>query len=187
MAKKLILTVVLLLAGTVVLCLLHRETSCGVLLSLAIVLGTTAYHIAMRLLVGLAFNTAMGNKANCEKRWYRVGAFEMSIYKKLKVRKWKRKLPSYDSALFDPRIHSWDEIAQAMCQAELVHETIVVLSFLPIVEGVWFGEYLVFIATSLFAAAFDMLFVMAQRYNRQRIMRLRSKTAPLVSNGRASA
>ena len=65
-------------------------------------------------------------------------------------------------------MHTWDEIAQAMCQAELVHETIVVLSFLPVAASVWFGAAAVFLVTSLAAAAFDLMFVMMQRYNRGR-------------------
>ena len=59
-----------------------------------------------------------------------------------------------------------------MCQAELVHETIVVLSFLPILAGIWFGDFPVFIITSLVAAMVDMSFVIMQRYNRQRIMKV---------------
>ena len=59
-----------------------------------------------------------------------------------------------------------------MCQAELVHETIVVLSFLPIAGGIWFGAYPVFIITSVLADGYDLLFVMMQRYNRQRVLTL---------------
>ena len=81
-------------------------------------------------------------------------------------------MPTYDRTLFDPRVHTWVEIAQAMCQAELIHETIALLSFLPIAAGIWFGAYPVFIVTSALAAGCDMLFVMMQRYNRQRIMKL---------------
>ena len=68
------------------------------------------------------------------------------------------------------KTHTWDEIAQAMCQAELVHETIVILSFLPILAGIRFGAYPVFIITSVLAAAFDMMFVIMQRYNGPRIV-----------------
>lgn len=60
----------------------------------------------------------------------------MAVYEKLKVKERKRKMPTYNPKLFDPRIHTWNEIAQAMCQAELIHETIVVLSFLPVVSGI---------------------------------------------------
>ena len=49
---------------------------------------------------------------------------------------------------------------------------IVVLSFVPIVAGVWFGVYPVFVITSILAAMFDLIFVMIQRYNRQRVIKL---------------
>ena len=109
---------------------------------------------------------------------YRCGEFTilstvlMAVYEALKVKRWKRRMPTYDNALFDPRLHTWDEVAQAMCQAELVHETIALLSFLPIAAGLRFGAYPVFIVTSVLSAGYDLLFVMMQRYNRQRIMAL---------------
>lgn len=168
---------ILFAAGTGVMALLYIKTSCGVLLSLAITFGTIAYHFAMRLLTGLVFSVVMNNRADYRKKWYQVSEFEMTVYKKLKVKKWKGKMPTYDPSLFDPRIHTWDEIAQAMCQAELGHEVIVVLSFLPILEGIWFGDYPIFIVTSVLSAGFDMLFVMMQRYNRQRIIKLMDKRA----------
>ncbi len=160
------------LTGTVILSLLYKSTSAGILLSLAITFGTITYHFVMRLLVALVFNSVMQNKADYRKRWYQVGKFEKMIYEKLRVKKWKNRMPTYDLSLFNPKLHTWDDIAQAMCQAELVHETIAVLSFLPILEGIWFGAYPVFIITSVLSAMFDMMFVMIQRYNRQRIIKL---------------
>lgn len=38
-------------------------------------------------------------------------------------------MPTYRPDWFDPRLHSWKEIAQTMCQSEVVHEIIAVLSF----------------------------------------------------------
>ena len=160
------------LAATVILAISYKVTSSGILIPLAITSGTIAYHFVMRLMVGLAFHATMRNKADYRKRWYQVSKREMAVYEKLKVKQWKRRMPTYDPALFDPRLHTWEEIVQAMCQAELVHETIAVLSFLPILAGVWFGEYPVFIVTSVLAAACDMVFVIMQRYNRQRVMKL---------------
>ena len=74
--------------------------------------------------------------------------------------------------MFDVKVHSLQEIVQAMCQAELIHEMIVVLSFVPIVAGVCFGAYPVFVITSALAAMLDLMFVMVQRYNRQRVIKL---------------
>ena len=160
------------LAATVSLALSYKVTSSGILLPLAITSGTIAYHFVMRLMVGLAFHATMRNKADYRKRWYQVSKREMAVYEKLKVKQWKRRMPTYDPALFDPRLHTWEEIVQPMCQAELVHETIAVLSFLPILAGIWFGEYPVFIVTSVLSAACDMVFVIMQRYNRQRVTKL---------------
>ncbi len=160
------------LAATVILAISYKVTSSGILLPLAITSGTIAYHFVMRLMVGLAFHATMRNKADYRKRWYQVSKREMAVYEKLKVKQWKRRMPTYDPALFDPRLHTWEEIVQPMCQAELVHETIAVLSFLPILAGIWFGEYPVFIVTSVLSAACDMVFVIMQRYNRQRVTKL---------------
>ena len=160
------------LAATVILAISYKVTSSGILLPLAITSGTIAYHFVMRLMVGLAFHATMRNKADYRKRWYQVSKREMAVYEKLKVKQWKRRMPTYDPALFDPRLHTWEEIVQAMCQAELVHETIAVLSFLPILAGIWFGEYPVFIVTSVLSAACDIVFVIMQRYNRHRVTKL---------------
>ena len=92
------------------------------------------------------------------------------------MKKWKKYFPTYDPNVFDKKQHSWDEIAAATCQSELVHETIVVLSFLPIVFSVWFGATLVFTLTSIFSALFDLTFVMIQRYNRPRVLKVLNHT-----------
>ena len=68
-----------------------------------------------------------------------------------------------------------EQILRNMCGAELVHETIMVLSLVPIGFSRIFGELPVFLATSLAACLFDGLFVMAQRYNRPRLVRLAQK------------
>ena len=165
-------TTLIIATLTILTVALYNATSIDIILTFAITLGTTSYHFIMRLLVGLIFNQVMRNRADYTKSWYQVSNFENRIYKKLNVKKWKNRMPTYDSSLFDTKIHSLQEIVQAMCQAELVHEMIVVLSFVPIVAGVWFGVYPVFVITSILAAMFDLIFVMIQRYNRQRVIKL---------------
>lgn len=150
---------------------------CDWAISFAITFGTIFYHLAMRLLVGLVLNRTMQNKADCSKRWYQLRPFEVRLYQALRVKKWKGNMPTYDPSLFDPKLHSWDEIAQAMCQAEIVHELIAVLSFLPLLAAIPFGAFGVFLTTSLLAALFDLCFVVMQRYNRPRILKLIRKNA----------
>ena len=172
MAKTMKITAILSLLLTVICTLLHIKTVNDILLTLAITFGTIAYHFCMRLLVGEVINALLHNKVDYNKKWFKVGQTELSLYNKLKVKNWKTKMPTYDKSLFDSNEHSWDEIAQAMCQSEIVHETIVVFSFLPIVSAVWFGSMPVFIITSVLSAGFDLMFVIMQRYNRPRIFKL---------------
>ena len=81
-------------------------------------------------------------------------------------------MPTYDPDTFSNKKHTWDEIAQAMCQAELIHETNIVLSFVPLIASVPFGSFDVFFITSICSAVFDLLFVIIQRYNRPRIVKM---------------
>ena len=142
---------------------------------LAITFGTCFYHFAMRLLVGQIIHRKMQNKAEYRKAWYQLRPFEQKLYRLLKVKSWKGKMPTYDPGVFNPRMHSWEEIAQAMCQAEIVHEVIAVLSFLPLLAAIPFGAFPVFLITSLLAALYDLSFVVIQRFNRPRIIKFIEK------------
>ena len=157
---------------TIFFAVLHRITEDDLAFTLMITFGTISYHFVMRLLVGFVIDLLLKNHVDYYARWFRVSSAEQEFYKKIKVKKWKGKLGTYDPSCFDSKIHSWDEIVQAMCQAELVHEVIIILSFLPIFASVPFGALPVFAVTSVLAAGFDTMFVIMQRYNRPRIMRL---------------
>lgn len=172
MAKTMKLVAVLSVIATICFSVLYIYNSVSVFRSLAITFGTTAYHFCIRLIVGALFNFFMKNRADYTKKWYQVKAWEQSLYVKLKVKKWKNKMPTYDIDVFDVSKHTWDEIAQASCQSELVHETDIVFSFVPIIFSVWFGSLAVFIITSVLGALFDLMFVIMQRYNRPRILKM---------------
>ena len=175
MAKSMKIISIVTLLLTIVFALLYHHFANSVFLTVAISTGTTAYHFVFRLIVGYIFDITMKNNVNYNKRWFRVGKGELKFYKFLKVKRWKDKMPTFDPKAFDTSNRTWEQIAQATCQSELVHETNVVLSFLPIIASVWFGEILVFVVTSVLSAIFDLLFVFMQRFNRQRILRLQAR------------
>ena len=184
MAKKMKAIALFSTLGTVLCAVFCMFTHNGLFRVLAITFGTTAYHFVMRLLVGTVIDLLLHNHVDYRRKWFQVSAAEEKFYKKLGVKKWKTNMPTYDPRCFDPKLHSWDAIAQAMCQAELVHEVIILLSFVPVLAGIPFGQMWVFVVTSLLAACFDAMFVILQRYNRPRILRLlqnrHSKAAPYV-------
>ena len=150
----------------------YRLTGRAPFLALAITFGTIAYHFLMRLAVGGLFSLIMKDRADLSGRWYRQRAWEPRLYSLLGVKNWKRILPTYKPEAFDLSKHSPSEVAEAMCQAELVHETCAVLSLVPILFAIPFGELAVFLITSILCFVMELALVAAQRYNRPRIMRL---------------
>ena len=172
MARKMKATALLSILFTMLCAVLYRNKGIGLLLTLAITFGTISYHFVMRLLVGLVIDLLLNNHVDYRAKWFQVGDTERKLYEKLKVKKWKGKMGTYDPDCFDSKIHSWDEIAQATCQAELVHEVIMIFSFVPVFATIFFGAFGVFLITSVLAACFDAMFVIMQRYNRPRIIKL---------------
>ncbi len=170
MAKRFKIAAVAALGLTIIAAVLYCVSKIGVFLTLSITFGTIAYHLIMRLSVSALVNRGMRNTADFNKKRYRVGTREMMFYKKIKLQKHKGKMPTFNPDLYDPRKHSWEEIAGVMCQSEIVHEINALLSFMPIFAGFKFGAFPVFIVTSVLAAGYDLIFVMIQRYNRQRIV-----------------
>lgn len=103
---------------------------------------------------------------------FRIRSYEPRLYQILHVKKWKTKVITASPDQFDLRKISPRELLHSVLQAELVHRVIMVLSFLPLLLIIPYGVPLVFILTSVLACLFDLIFVMIQRYNRPRVIRL---------------
>ena len=141
----------------------------------AISVGTTAYHFVMRLIVGFVIPRITGYRFDYRKSWFQPKKWESSLYRKLKVKQWKGHLPTYAPGQFSLKTNSTLQVIQNMCGAEVVHELIMVLSFLPLLLFPVFGEFAVFFITSLLSALFDSIFVIAQRFNRPRLVQIYEK------------
>lgn len=140
--------------------------------TITITIGVTLYHFVMRLVVGTLVNVIMKNKANHNNIWFREKRFESKLYKVLGVRKWKKRLPTYSPETFDTTRKTIKEIVGATCQAEIVHEIIMVFSLFPIIAMPYLGGAVAIIITSVLATLFDFLFVILQRYNRPKLVRV---------------
>ena len=160
-------------AGFLTLCftVLQFIFSKGWLLSCAITFGTCFYHFIMRLFIG----AVVPNTFDPRSRWFQPRPWETALYKKLRLKRWKDRVPTYDPTAFSLQHHTLAQILGNMCQAEVVHELIVLGSFLPLSFALVFGSFGVFAITSVLAAAVDCLFILLQRYNRPRLMRLLEK------------
>jgi len=170
--NKMILITVFLLAGFAISFPVFVVTQNNIAKTVAITLGVTLYHFAMRLSVGTVVNSLMNNKADCNHAWFREKSFENKLYRVMRVRKWKKYLPTYDPDTFDTSRKTVREIVGASCQAEVVHEVIMVLSLLPIIFIPFLGGAAALLTTSVLAMLLDSLFVILQRYNRPRLIRV---------------
>ncbi len=152
--------------------LVYPESWC---LTSAVSVGVTAYHFIMRLFIGWLVPAATSYRFLYRSAWFQPRSWEPKLYRLLHLRRLKNYLPTYDPNQYDLSQNTLHQIICHTCRSEIVHEIIMVLSFLPLVLIPAFGEPGVFVVTSLIAALADSLFVMAQRYNRPRLVRLYDK------------
>lgn len=117
-------------------------------------------------------NVIFHNNFDYNRKWFQEKKFEKHLYKVLKVKKWKDKMPTFAPEMMDLKMHTLKEIAGAMCQSEVVHSIITVLCFVPILATLIWGTFWVFFITSALSACVEIMFVIMQRYNRPRIIRI---------------
>lgn len=173
--NKVRIIAVTLIVGALTLCFGagYRHAGADWLLSAAITFGTFFYHLAMRLVVGAAVPVPK----RTDSRWFQPRSFERELYRVLKVRQWKGHLPTFLPEQFSLGQAGIEGVLRNSCKAEIVHELIMVLSFLPVLAIPNLGAPGVFWATSVLSALFDGCFVAIQRYNRPRLLRLAKKEA----------
>ena len=172
MKKRMVSVTIISLIGLLVSGIAYHFTENRIIFSAAITFGTIFYHLAIRLAVGLLIDAKYHNQMDYTKPWFREKDLERKLYRALQVKKWKKWLPTFTPQEFDIKSRSVTQIVQATCQAEVVHEINMVLSFVPVVFSVWFDSLGVFLLTSCVAFLFDGIFVIMQRYNRPRLVRL---------------
>lgn len=169
----LIIFTIALMIMTIVFWLLHRKYDADWMMAVAITLLTFLYHFAMRLIVGEAVTVIFKGRDFPQNRLgFRIHDFEKLLYRKIGVKKWKANTVTAKPEQFDIKSISPNELLHNVMQAELVHRIIMILSFVPVLFIIPFGQPTVFIITSIFACFVDMQFVIIQRFNRPRVITL---------------
>ncbi|MCQ2593153.1 MAG: hypothetical protein MJ188_10270 [Treponema sp.] len=102
--------------------------------------------------------------------WFEQADWEKNLYKKLKVKNWKNKLPTYDSSMFKIKSGSKEEVIKLMIQSENVHLLLVFLSYVPILWGKYFGHWGIMVLMAFIFSIVHIPFVIVQRYNLPRII-----------------
>ena len=102
--------------------------------------------------------------------WFKQMDWEKNLYRKLKVKEWKNKLPTYDSSMFRIKSGSKEDVIKLMIQSENVHLLLIFLSYVPIFWGILFGHWFVMIVMAVAFSIVHIPFVIVQRFNLPRII-----------------
>lgn len=169
------LSTLITVGGTAVLIALYFVFPSDGLLIAAIAMGTFCFHSNFRGIVGKLVTKYLRPRMDPRSFWFRQHRFEPGLYKLLRVRRWKDKLPTYTPQAFSLKDTDLNDVVLNSCNAELIHEMCMVTGFLPLALVPFVGAFWVFFITSSLTAMADLLFVIIQRYNRPRLMRLAEK------------
>lgn len=144
--------------------------------SLTITFATMFYHFAMRLTVGRAVDLITKDGINTQSRWFCETKLEKKLYKLLQVKKWKHFIPTWKPQNFSLEHNDMKKIIKNMCAAEIIHELIILLGYASLLFSFFTPDpksyIFIFVITAFFAGLCDTFFVILQRYNRPRMVRL---------------
>lgn len=148
----------------------------NIVLWVGIVAFTIMYHFWVRIIMGNV-TKLFKNHINYKQWWFTERKFEKKLYKFLRVKEWKDKALTYNPETFSLKNHSLEEIANTMAKSEVDHWINELISITTIFFAIPWGAFWVFFISALFAMIFDSQFIIMQRFNRPRIVRILEKEA----------
>ncbi len=136
--------------------------------------GLVLYHVAVRVVVGIVMDKRPLETFNPLSTLFRPRSWEARLYKNLQVKVWKNNMPVFNSAKWDLRSRGVGEVLRAGCQAEAVHGLNIAFGFVAVFLGPVSGipDVGVLLFAAVTAGAFELPFILIQRFNRPRLLRL---------------
>ena len=135
---------------------------------------TIMYHFWVRIIMGNV-SKLFKNYINYKQWWFSERKFEKGFYKALRVKDWKGKALTYNPESFSLKEHSLEEIANTMSKSEVDHWINEIISLSTILFAIPWGAFGVFLISAIVAMIFDSQFIIIQRYNRPRIVKILNK------------
>ncbi len=149
-----------------------NKTESETVLWVGIVAFMIVYHFWGRIIMG---NVTKLIKFDHNHWWFREKGFEKGLYKLLMVKKWKGKALTYNPESFSLKNRSLDEIVATMTKSEADHWVNELISIFSILFSLLWGELWIFVITAVIAMLFDAQFIVIQRFNRPRILKILKK------------
>ena len=152
-----------------------------VILWIGIISFTIMYHFWVRIIMGNV-SKLFKKHIHYDHWWFKEKKFEKKLYEILKVKKWKGKALTYNPELFSFKDYSLEEIAYTMTKAEVDHWINEAISLSTLLFAIPWGNFWAFAITAIAAMIFDSQFIIIQRYNRPRLIKLIEKESKKQSN-----
>lgn len=135
---------------------------------------TIMYHLWARIIMG---NVTKLFDIRYTQRWFKERPFEKRLYTLLRVKRWKDRALTYNPELFSLKDRSLPQIADTMSKSETDHWINELISLSTLLFIIPWGCLPVFLITALAAMVFDAQFIVIQRYNRPRIVKILEREA----------
>jgi len=155
-------------------CYYGHYTEKSVVLWTGITAFTIMYHFWVRIIMG---NVSKLFKVHYKQKWFQERKFEKTLYNRLRVKNWKGKALTYNPQEFSLKERTLEQIVQTMTKSELDHWLNVGIALSTILFAIPWGEFWIFFLTAIFAVLFDGQFIVIQRYNRPRIVKILERQA----------
>ena len=154
--------------------LYYGGTSSTVVLWIGIVAFTIMYHFWVRIIMGNV-SKLFKKHIHYKQWWFKERKFEKKLYKFLRVKEWKGRALTYNPEQFSLKENSLETIVNTMTKSEVDHWINEIISVSTIFFSIPWGGFWAFFISALVAMIFDSQFIIIQRYNRPRVMKLLEK------------
>lgn len=146
----------------------------NVVLWTGIVAFTVMYHFWVRIIMGNVCKL-FKKHINYKQWWFKERKFEKKLYEILRVKEWKGKALTYNPESFSLKENSLQSIANNMSKVEIDHWINEMISLSTLLFIIPWGAFWAFLISAIVAMIFDGQFIIIQRYNRPRIVRILRK------------
>ena len=163
-------------SSTLCFTLYYKNICTGYLVLLTgIITFTIMYHFWVRIIMGNV-SKLFKKHINYKQAFFKEKSFEKGLYKFLRVKDWKGKALTYNPESFSLKEHHLEEIANTMTKSEVDHWINEIISLLSILFSfIWPELFWAFLISAIAAMIFDSQFIIIQRYNRPRVMKILEK------------
>lgn len=142
-----------------------------IILWIGITAFTILYHFWGRIILGNV-SKIFRRFISYKSWWFKERSFEKDLYEKLKVKKWKKNALTYNPEQFDLKENSIEKVLQTMTKSEVDHWINELISISTMFFGLLWGKTWIFVLTAIAAMIFDAQFIVIQRYNRPRMIKV---------------